>query len=362
MAQKPIVLLMIPHLGGGGAERVIALLTSGLDRERFNVHLCLVTQRDAAGYDLPPWVTVHAIGARRVRRGAWKLLRLVRRLEPDLILAGMAHLNLLMLLLRPLFPRRTRLIVRQNGSLLAAHGRRWYRLLYPKADAVVCQSDAMAMEVRESTGMDRKTHVLPNPVDVEQIRGAVRGAQENWSGPGPHLLAIGRLAPEKGFDLLLAAFAELRARFPSADLTILGDGRDRLMLEFLARLLGLGAAVRLAGEVDHPEAWFAGATLFVLASRREAMPNAVLEAAAGGLPIVATRASRGLTDLVDGERGVWLAGEISAEGIGAALRCALENLEPGQRFAHAWVDAFGKERAIAAYEALIEAQLAGATR
>jgi glycosyltransferase involved in cell wall biosynthesis len=362
MLQRPIVLLMIPHLGGGGAERVTALLMSGLDPGRFEVHICVVTQRDATGYEIPGWVTVHGIGARRVRWGAWSLLGLVRRLEPDLILTGMAHLNLLMLLLRPLFPRKTRLIVRQNGSLLAAHGRSWYRLLYPRADAVVCQSDAMAIEVHESTGMKGHLHVLPNPVDVVQIRGSVLDAPDRWSGPGPHLLAIGRLAPEKGFDLLLAAFAGLRARFPAADLSILGDGRDRVMLEFLARLLGSGAAVRFAGEVAHPEAWFAGATLFVLASRREALPNALLEAAAGGLPIVATPASRGLIDLVEGEPGVWLAAEVSAEGIEAALLSALENLEPGQRFAHPWVEPFGKERAIAAYEALIEAQLAGAAR
>src|SRR5579859_5072190 len=107
MDRRPTILLVIPHLGGGGAERVVALLAAGLNPDRFDVQLALVTQRDAAGFDIPACVTVHGIGAHRVRTGWWKLLRLVRRLKPDVILSGMAHLNLLMLMLRPLFPRKT---------------------------------------------------------------------------------------------------------------------------------------------------------------------------------------------------------------------------------------------------------------
>jgi glycosyltransferase involved in cell wall biosynthesis len=353
---------MIPHLGGGGAERVTALVAGGLDPARYEVHLCLVTQRDAAGFFVPSWVTVHGLGASRVRWAAWKLVRLVRRLRPDLMVSGMAHLNLLALLVRPLFPRNARLIVRQNGSTIAMRRTWWYRLLYPRADAVVCQSSAMAIEMTQSTGMEHNMRVLPNPIDVEEIREVSLGAPNRWKGEGPHLLAIGRLSPEKGFDLLLAALARLRHRFPSADLTILGEGRDRLTLELLSRMLGVSAVVRFAGNVADPAAWFSGAALFVLTSRTDAMPNALLEAAAGGLPIVATQASRGLVELLEEKPGVWLAQETSVDGIESALRTALDELEPGRRFPHAWVEAFRKERAIAAYQALIEEQLAEAAR
>jgi len=106
MAQGLRILLLIPHLGGGGAEQVIALLARGLSRQKYDVHLGLVTESDAGPNDLPPWVTVHPLGARRVRAGAIRLLRLVWRLKPDVILSGMAHLNFLVLLLRPFFPGR----------------------------------------------------------------------------------------------------------------------------------------------------------------------------------------------------------------------------------------------------------------
>src|SRR5207248_10111119 len=117
MAQRPTVLLLIPHLGGGGAERVTALLTRGLPADKYELHLGLITESVIASGLVPPWVTIHALGASRIASSALPLLRLIRRLQPDLILSGMAHLNFLVLLLRPLFPRKTRVVVRQNAMV-----------------------------------------------------------------------------------------------------------------------------------------------------------------------------------------------------------------------------------------------------
>src|SRR5664279_4808635 len=120
MAKRTRVLLLIPHLDGGGAEHVTALLACGLSQEKYELHLGLVTQASSDSLSFPPWVTLHALGARRVRSGVFGLLRLVRRLKPDVILSGMAHLNFLVLLLRLFFPSATRVLVRQNGTVSAA--------------------------------------------------------------------------------------------------------------------------------------------------------------------------------------------------------------------------------------------------
>ena len=119
--QRAKILLLIPHLGGGGAEHIAAILARHLSPQRYELHLGLVTQStyDYEPEAIPPWATVHRLGARRVRYSAWRLLRLVWLVRPAVILSGMAHLNLLVLLLRPLFPSRTRVLVRQNGSLTA---------------------------------------------------------------------------------------------------------------------------------------------------------------------------------------------------------------------------------------------------
>ncbi len=120
MTQRPKVLLLIPHLGGGGAERVIALLAGELSPHKYELHLGLVTQANADAGAMPAWVQIHALEARRVRSGAFRLLKLIWGIKPNIILSGMAHLNFLVLLLRPLIPRETRVLVRQNGTASAA--------------------------------------------------------------------------------------------------------------------------------------------------------------------------------------------------------------------------------------------------
>jgi glycosyltransferase involved in cell wall biosynthesis len=270
------------------------------------------------------------------------MLLLVWRLRPDVILSGAPEISFLALLLRPFFPSRTRVLVRQNGTVSAAlaHGgvprytRLLYRLLYRRADRVICQSRAMAEDLARETGVrNERIVVLPNPVDLEGIL-AARDAPSAWNGPGPHLLAVGRLSREKGFDLLIEALAALRTQFPVADLILVGSGHEEMALKALCRSLELENAVRFAEQVDPPYEFFQGATLFVLPSRYEGMPNALLEAAAAGLPLVSTPASGGVVDLLTGRPGAWLANEISANGLTRALELALENLHSGDRFHH----------------------------
>jgi glycosyltransferase involved in cell wall biosynthesis len=362
---RPRLLLLIPHLGGGGAERVTALLARGLPAEKYEVHLGLITQSDA-GKALPASVQVHALGAPRVRAGAFRLLRLIRRLKPNLILSGMAHLNFLVLLLRPFYPRGTRALVRQNGTILAtmASGKLprstclLYRLLYRRADKVICQTPSMAEDLSRELGVaENRLAVLPNPVDVEEIRTYLSLNPAPHTSPGPHLLAVGRLAAEKGFDLLLKAMVSVRREFPQASLLIAGAGPEEAALKASCHALGLDAAVRLAGYIDRPWTLFPAATLFVLPSRHEGLPNALLEAAAAGLPIVALPASGGVVELLHDQPGVWLASTISEGALTASLVAALRALKPGERFAHPFVEAFSIDHAIQAYERLIDRTL-----
>ena len=371
MTERPRVLLLIPHLGGGGAEQVIALLARCLSRDKYELHLGLVTQADTGPEPMPSWVHIHGLGAPRVRAGAFQLLRLVRRLEPDVILSGMFHLNFLVLLLRPFFPHGTRVLVRQNGTVSAALAfgglpgstRLLYRVLYRHADRVICQTTAMAKDLAGELGIpEERLAVLPNPVDVEAIRAAAEDDPAEWtwpesSFPGPHLLAVGRLSREKGFDLLLRAMVTVREQFPQADLVIAGAGPEEAALKALRRELGLEASVRFAGHIDRPSACFPGASVFVLSSRHEGLPNALLEAVACGLPIVALPASEGVVDLLRGQPGAWLAPEISSEALAGSLITALKVLQPGQRFAHSFIEKFRFDRAIHAYEDLIDSVL-----
>lgn len=374
--RRPRILLLIPHLGGGGAERVTWLLARGLSPSKYEVHLGLVTQAGLvtagdAGLEARG-VRVHALGAQRVRGGAFRLLGLIRRVKPDVVLSGMAHLNFLVLLLRPFFRGSTRVLIRQNSTASAAlafgglpfYTRALYRLLYGRADGVICQTDAMARDLSAEFGVLReRIAVLANPVDIEAIRAQANDAaapvywHESGSN-GPHLVAVGRLSREKGFDWLLDALASVRKRFAHADLTIVGAGSEEGALKERCRALGIDEAVHFAGYVQDAATWFAGASAFVLSSRYEGLPNALLEAAAAGLPIVALPSSEGVAELLRGQPGVWLAEELSAGALTQALTDALGSLRPRERFAHEFVEQFALNRARAAYEYLIDSVLA----
>jgi glycosyltransferase involved in cell wall biosynthesis len=361
------VLLLIPHLGGGGSERVIETLARSLNPTKYEVHLALVTasQRDARLF--PPTVSIHELRSPRVRRSALRLLKLIWHLKPNLILSGISHLNLLVLALRPLLPQSTRLVVRQNGALQAAldsHSRllarRVYSITYRRADRVICQTESMAHELHRGLAVaPSRLLVLPNPTDIRYIRAAsdLNPKQDTTSAT---LLCIGRLVPEKGFDILLDAFASLSPPFRSTRLIIVGSGPELPRLQAQAEALGVIRRVHFAGHVPDPVVSFPHASVFVLSSRTEGLPNALLEAAAAGLPIVATPAFCGASHLLADREGVWLAAEISPDALRSALQAALSSIRPGTRYRHDWMEPYDLPRAITAYEAALDRVIAEA--
>jgi glycosyltransferase involved in cell wall biosynthesis len=368
MKRRIKLLLLIPHLGGGGAERVIAQIATHLDPERFEMHLGLIAPDFPGAQALPEWVRIHRLGCERVRRAGPALVQAVRAIEPDVLLSGMAHLNFLVLLLKPLFPRQTRVLVRQNttASLAATSwlGRLSYRSLYPRADRIVCQSQAMADDLAECFAIPPgKLVVLANPIDLPTV--GIKTHSSVWPDHAwPRVLAIGRLSVEKGVDLLIRAMASVEARFPHACLIVLGDGAEEPALRKLAEELQLANSVHLAGYLRNPSAFYEGATVFVQPSRYEGMPNAMLEAAAAGLPIVATPCSKGVCELLDGVPGAWVAGTITAESLAETLLEALADLphipETQRRFSYPFLKAFATETAIAGYASLFESEAARA--
>jgi glycosyltransferase involved in cell wall biosynthesis len=366
MKDRTRVLLLIPHLGGGGAEQVFATLARELPPEKYDLHLGLITDGTPGADPIPRFVSIHLLNSRRVRYAPIRVLRLVWQLRPDVILSGMAHLNLLVLALGPFLPSHTRILVRQNGtasSALAATKlpsfvRLCYRSLYRHADRVICQSVPMADDLCATAGLSpSKVTVLRNPIDIDRIRRICADSKIRCPEIGPHLLAVGRLSSEKGFDLLLDAFSKVRTKIPTATLLIAGAGPSESALKEQSITLGLNGAVKFLGWVVSPAEYFKGTSLFVLPSRHEGMPNALLEAAAAGLPIVALPASGGIVNLLARQQGVWLADAISIEALTISLLAALSHLAPYERFPHPWVEMFRLKHAIAGYENLIDQAL-----
>lgn len=145
--------------------------------------------------------------------------------------------------------------------------------------------------------------------------------------PDAYLLAVGRLSPEKGFDLLLDAYALASRQVVLPTLLIVGDGPQANALNLQAQRLGIAAQVRFTGYLSNPYPLFRGARLFVLSSRHEGMPTALIEALALRVPVLATDCQTGPRELLDdGRLGVLVPPDDSqalAEGLLRGLQTSV---------------------------------------
>lgn len=169
--------------------------------------------------------------------------------------------------------------------------KRLRRLLYPRAAAVVVQTEKVRDEWALKFLPTERVHVIPNPL---------RSLPKPRLGDCDHnsILAMGRLDPQKGFDLLLRAFARSQLAKAGWCLTILGEGPERLPLEQLARELELNGSVGLPGVVRDPESHMRRGAIFALSSRYEGFPNALLEAMGMGMAVVSYDCESGPSELI----------------------------------------------------------------
>jgi glycosyltransferase involved in cell wall biosynthesis len=189
--------------------------------------------------------------------------------------------------------------------------RRTWRRLLDAADVVTGCSQQVIDEAVDAYGeqLVKRARVVRNGVDVAAVRAAQPEQRER-----PYVLGIGRLVPQKGFDLLIDAFAQIAGTHPELDLLLAGDGPARADLERRARAFALHA----------------GAKAFVLPSRHEPQGIVVIEAMAAGTPVIATRVGGVPETVRDGENGLLVSGG-NAAALADALRDVLDRPEAARR-------------------------------
>jgi glycosyltransferase involved in cell wall biosynthesis len=200
-------------------------------------------------------------------------------------------------------------------------GRARLRALARHAAAFVAVSAPIGEELRRAGVPAGRIRSIPNGVDTERFRPSTeaerRAARRALAlPPVPVVLYAGRLAPEKGVDVLLDAWAAARRQGALGTLVLLGEGPERRALEHRARDLGILGAVRFAGAAADVAPWLAAADVFALPSRTEGLSVALLEAMAAGLPVVATDVG-GTGEAVGGAARLVPAGD--AGGLGGAI-------------------------------------------
>jgi glycosyltransferase involved in cell wall biosynthesis len=328
------IALVISSLGGGGAERIVSGLATRWARAGLDVSVVTLGSRTTDAYEVDPRVrrvtldllrpSRHAVeGIVQASRRILALRRALVSLRPDVILSFMTSTNVLALLAT--IGERPRVFVCERTDPRRERvGASWAalrRLLYPLAAGIVVQTESVSAWAR---AISSRVHVIPNSVE----RPAITAAPGEDRGPR-RLIALGRLSREKGFDLLIDAFARIADRHPDWSLTILGEGPERPRLEALVMTSRLQGRISLPGRVSDPTPHLAASHAFALPSRHEGFPNALLEAMAAGLPVVAFDCLSGPAEIVVHEQNGLLVAAGDVTGLAAALARLMGN--PAER-------------------------------
>ncbi|MGE5249160.1 MAG: glycosyltransferase family 4 protein [Bacteroidota bacterium] len=224
------------------------------------------------------------------------------------------------------------------------------RLIWHGARAVVANSNGLR-ELAGAFDRDIEIPIIPNGVEMAEFEAGAR----DWSGA--RLLSAGRVVHQKGLDLGLRALAQLKDI--EWEWRIAGDGPQMEPLKRLAEGLGLGDRVTFLGWQSREELvkWYHASTLFLFPSRHEGMPNAVLEAMASGLPVVATRIAGNEELVLDGITGRLVNAEDAdslRDGLRSLLVDAVKREQMGNAARLRVQETYSWESSARQYERLLE--------
>lgn len=323
------ILAYAQTLNGGGVERVLLRLARSWGDLGRRVTLVIGEASGPLAAELPANVDVRILGDPS-HIGLRAVAGIARSVTPDLIFCPGNHYTGIALLLRARLGRRCPPIVAKvsnrldrtdQGALVSFGYPLWLRLHPRFIDHVVAMTPAMREEAIAAMGIvPDRVSVIANPPAPGSS-----GELPSWLPAGRFLLGVGRLAPQKRWDRMIAALPRLAS--DDVHLVILGEGAERSALEAQIAALGLRRRVHLPGYVTEPRSALARAAAVVLTSDFEGVPGVLREALAEGTPVISTESSVAVREIVSDPT----LGSVVPPGDDQALVAALDHwLAPGR--------------------------------
>lgn len=362
LANNARILFILSSMSAGGAERVASSMLNFWANQSREIGLLTLAKEDNDHYPLDTRITRFSSDLLSPSKNIWQgITANVRRMQsiraaveefkPDIVISFIERTNILTI--GALLGKKLPVIVSERIDPRQYHidvlRRLARRCVYPRAKSLVMQTQSVADWGRSVMVNAERVAVIANPVPELPT-------SSTFSSRGKSLLAVGRLTHQKGFDLLIQAFAVSRVRANGWTLNILGDGPDREILEGLIEQLDVADQVRLVGVVSDPWAWMDRARIFLLPSRFEGFPNVLLEAMSMGCACIAADCPSGPSEIINNEQNGLLVAPSDVTDLVNALDHLEENQELAEQFANSALqvrEEFAVERIMYEWDTLI---------
>ena len=300
---KKKIYFILPTLGGGGAERVAFHLLNNLSLDQFDLSV-IVVYKNKGDYlkDLRQEVRRIFLEKDKIRYSIPSLYKALKEEKPDIVINFSFDLMMLMGTFIIPFFKNTYFINRQINILSMQKFNFLKKILlkvaYKNFDKIITQSRDMTEDLLKNIDISKEKIVeINNPVDINRIE---KLSNENieieFDKESKNLLCVGRLAPQKGFDLIIQSMPLLNSK--NIKLYVLGDGGEKENLLNLIEKLNLKERVFLLGRKSNPYAYMKNADLFILSSRYEGFPNVLIEAGSCGLYSICNNCPGGVNEII----------------------------------------------------------------
>lgn len=327
------ITLVIDKLIAGGAERVLVNLAEGFAEEGHQISVVTLSPSSSDFYSLSSKIPRTALDiakpTRHILQTLWNaprrlfnLRRAILKSRPDVVISFMNPVTSLTIL--ALSGKSIPVVVVEQGSphhfpdtKRNTHLRRW---LYPFASHLITPS--RPTDAQFSWLSPKKRAVIPNPLPPLNI--LLEGGVSILNPSKKHILAMGRLAEQKGFDCLIKAFQKIAPHYPEWDFTIIGEGPQRPYLENLIEKSPISGRIFLPGVLKNPFPTLTSADLFILPSRFEPFGNVIIEAMVCSVPVIATKCDGPLEIIQDEVDGLLVEIE-DIEGLAGAIQKLISN-------------------------------------
>jgi len=305
--------ILIYSLAGGGAERVVSILSHEL-KEKYNITLVLM--RNKVDYDIPKEIKIHFLeNSNPNENGIKKLLKLPllglkykKFCQDNSINISLAFMNRpsYVAIFSKMFGNRAKNIISErttpsmmygHDTLLSKMSKVLIKKLYPKADFIIANAEGNRLDLIDNFSIDEdKIITISNLFDLEKIEKLSNEPVDKIVFNKFTFITVGRLDKGKNHKLMIDAFSKLENS--STQLIILGEGIEREALEEQIRTLYLTNRVFLLGFDSNPYKYFSKSNVFLFTSLYEGFPNVLVEALSCGLPVISTDCKSGPREIL----------------------------------------------------------------